>query len=162
MEFELTIIRNGVRTVIANCEQIQARTADHGAVHRTCRSKAVDDMTFHEMKVARMFMRAVASHFDDGAAIVREQATSVGKPTSGATLRACSPDVEGDAIKRWLEALAELRAWLGRQPTGSSLLDSEGACDDLVEELANMRDSVARAAASNSVTRISSGDVTGA
>lgn len=86
MEFELTIIRNGVRTVIANCEQIQARTADHGAVHRTCRSKAVDDMTVHEMKVARMFMRAVASHFDDGAAIstLMAHATTLSK-----SLRTC-------------------------------------------------------------------------
>lgn len=92
MEFELTIIRDGVRTVIAHCEQAQARTAEHGAIHRTCGSKAVDDMTYHEMEMARLFMQAVASHFDDGIAIVRGKAASVGKSNSGATLHACSPE----------------------------------------------------------------------
>lgn len=65
MEFELTIIRDGVRTVVAFCEEMQARSASSGAIHRTPLTPALSALDDHSAEVMRMFVYAVQRHIID-------------------------------------------------------------------------------------------------
>jgi hypothetical protein len=85
MEFEFSIIREGVRTVLVTCEELEAHSEKHGAIHRSHSLPERDDMTPHETDMARLFAAALAGH------IVPPADGSVGavsKSANGDTLHA--------------------------------------------------------------------------
>lgn len=62
MELELVLIRDGVRTPVAVCKQVQARTGDIGSIHRTPLTPELEALDDDSADLVRTFAAAVKSH----------------------------------------------------------------------------------------------------